>query len=644
MNNYLASFGPAFANHLWQSTAFAAAAWLLTILLRRNSARVRYGVWLAASVKFLIPFSLLIALGGLLPKPTQPVAPAVYAAMKATEQPFADISVGPITSAVQTLTLTQRIAADIPAILVALWLVGTLTVLIIWFQRWRKASFCLHEAVPAGHGRELEILRRLEARVGNGRHSPLRLRLSAEPSEPSIFGIFRSVFVWPERLSERLEDEHIEAIMAHELAHARRFDNATAALHMLVEALFWFHPLVWWMERRMIEERECACDETVIALGARPDAYAEGVLRTCRFCIESPLPCVAGVTGADLKKRVVDIVTAHTLMRMTLPKKLLLGAASLCVVTAPVLLGQMNTLNDWEKAAGGKMSFEVASVKEDSGPKTEISNGALHPPVRPSSNFPLNNSDAYSPNGGLFSATNWPLPIYIGFAYKLDPGQIMSLLSQLPKWANEERFDIEARAAGNASKDQMRLMMQSLLANRFQLAMHVQREQGPVYALILNNPGKIRAQLIRRSQAARCDSAAPVAVPSSVPQPLADDIKDLSVPCGTNEGLFPRNMPGMFCWVGRDDTLDRISGLFSSPLTDLNRPVLNRTGLTGRFDFILYWAQEPPTPLPPESEANPPAGPTFVGALKDQLGLKLESTTGSVEKIVVDHVEEPTPN
>lgn len=906
MNNYLASFGPALANHLWQSTAFVAAAWLLTILLRRNSARVRYGVWLAASVKFLIPFSLLIALGGLLPKPTQPVAPAVYTAMQVTEQPFADFSLSAANSSVQTLTLTQRLASDLPAILLALWLAGVVTVLIIWFVRWRRASVCLLDSVPAVKGRELDILRSLEARVGGRSHPPLRIMFSPEPVEPSIYGVLLPVLVWPERLSERLSSEQIEAIMAHELAHARRFDNATAALQMLVEAIFWFHPLVWWMERRMIEERERACDEAVAALGGSPEAYAEGILETCRFCVAPAVLCVSGITGADLRNRVLSIMKAPVRMRMTWSKKLLVSAAALCAVATPVLLGQLrdsaalladmpaaqqsqqsgslrfevaaikpgrapepgmnfrssrvgttlrlenmplrqlveiafsvsdyalkapawldgqtfdieakipeggpfsqkdvnemwlnllidrfgmkwheeqgvvsgyelvsgrklllkpsdptdpksgarsrgpaliaghdmpmsdlatglgevlgapvvdntrisggfdvnliwrpdddqlaavmakrmnvsvddlpstvflalqeqaglklqraevpsrivvvDSMNrqptdgfqsppqpaptvDWEKAAGGKMSFEVASVKEDSGPKTQISNGALRPPVRPSSNFSLNNSDAYSPNGGLFSATNWPLAIYIGFAYKLDPGQIMSLVSQLPKWANEERFDIQARAAaGNASKDQMRLMMQSLLANRFQLAMNVQREQGPVYALVLNSPGKIRAQLIQRSQAARCDSAAPVVVPSSVPQPLADDIKDLSVPCGTNEGLFPQNMPGMFCWVGRDDTLDRISGLFSSPLTHLNRPVLDRTGLTGRFDFILYWAQEPPTPLPPESEANPPAGPTFVGALKDQLGLKLEPTTGSVEKIVVDHVEEPTPN
>src|ERR1700679_2797406 len=89
MNNYLASLGPALANHLWQSTAFGLLAWLLTLALRRNHARVRYAVWLAASIKFLIPFSLLVSVGNLLPYPKQPVAPVVYSAMDVVEQPFA---------------------------------------------------------------------------------------------------------------------------------------------------------------------------------------------------------------------------------------------------------------------------------------------------------------------------------------------------------------------------------------------------------------------------------------------------------------------------------------------------------------------------------------------------------------------------
>jgi len=114
--------------------------------------------------------------------------------------------------------------------------------------------------------------------------------------EPGIFGIVRPVLLWPVRLTERLEDGHIEAILAHELLHVRRHDNLAAATHMVVEALFWFHPMVWWMESRMVEERERACDEAVIE--QEPDRTSmREPSDGCRFCLESPLVCVSGIAG-----------------------------------------------------------------------------------------------------------------------------------------------------------------------------------------------------------------------------------------------------------------------------------------------------------------------------------------------------------
>ena len=76
------------------------------------------------------------------------------------------------------------------------------------------------------------------------------------------------VLLWPEGLSEKLDDAHLEAVIAHELCHVRRRDNLTAAVHMLVEAVFWFHPLVWWLGARLIDERERACDEEVFNAAA----------------------------------------------------------------------------------------------------------------------------------------------------------------------------------------------------------------------------------------------------------------------------------------------------------------------------------------------------------------------------------------
>jgi hypothetical protein len=98
MNSYLASLEPALANHLWQSTAFAVVAWLLTLALRNNQARVRYAIWLAASIKFLVPFTVLVSAGNLLPHPKQPVVSYLYSAMDVVEEPFATASL-PLTTA-----------------------------------------------------------------------------------------------------------------------------------------------------------------------------------------------------------------------------------------------------------------------------------------------------------------------------------------------------------------------------------------------------------------------------------------------------------------------------------------------------------------------------------------------------------------
>jgi uncharacterized protein (TIGR03435 family) len=619
MNNYLASSVPALTNHLWQSTAFAAAAWLLTILLRKNSARVRYGIWLAASIKFLIPFALLIAVGGLLSKPKQFVAPAVYAAMKVTEQPFADISLAPTASAFQAVTLTQRIAADIPAVLVALWLAGAVVVLIVWRARWRKASICLHDAVPAVQGRELEILRRLEARLRGHLRSPLRLRLSPEPTEPSVYGILRPVLVWPERLSEQLSDEHMGAIMAHELAHARRFDNATAALHMLVEASFWFHPLVWWMERRMIEERERACDEAVVGFGASADAYAEGILKTCRFCVGSALPCVAGVTGADLKKRVVAIMTARMLIQMTWPKKILVSAATLCVLTAPVLLGQL------QPSDAPLPTFEVASVKK-------------HPPE----NGQKEGFMMGGPDVSRFRTSNVTMKMLIATAYSVKEFQVVGG----PSWINSERWDIDGKVEDSLAEQlqklprqqqesQQALMLRSLLLDRFALEVTRGTKEGTVLALVVAKGGP------------KLKEVAPPDPQAGLGQP--------SVPIATRQSSGPAPGQALMMMNGSSGLVTMasnavpIANLVNELSMQLGQQVVDQTGLNGTYQYRLQFGTQgglgpDGMPLPPAAERPDSTAPSVFTALQEQLGLKVESTKGQIGTITIDHIEEPSPN
>jgi uncharacterized protein (TIGR03435 family) len=288
----------------------------------------------------------------------------------------------------------------------------------------------------------------------------------------------------------------------------------------------------------------------------------------------------------------------------------------------------------WQIDAGGKMAFDVASVKQNkSGP----------PPTgeMPFTSFPLNPGDVYSPNGGLFRGTNLPLATVIAFAHKLDVTDF--LRSQLPKWAAVYRVDITARAVGNPTKDQMRLMMQSLLADRFKLAIHFETRQVPVFGLLLDNPGKMGPHLRLHPDDSSCSTAyAPVPL-SQVP-PSAILGGGFPATCGSI-AIMPPSVPGRIHIGARNVTMGFFAKALPTMPNGLDRPVLDRSGLEGTVDLTFEWMPERHGPLPPGSNVpREETGPTFLEALKEQLGLKLESRTGPVDVLVVDHLEEPSPN
>jgi len=271
MSEWLSSIGPAVGDHLWQSTVFAAAAALLTVLLKKNQARTRYWIWLAALMKFLAPFSLLIGLGGLLPGPRDApgTAPTAYEAIDTAMATMMDTISEPFAAEalpVPPNPLARSAKHAIPAVVAAVWFCGLVVVLAKWRLRWRRVAAMVREATEADAGRETELLRRLERDAGM---KPVRLLLSRSSMEPGIFGGVHPVLLWPREISARLSEAQIEAILAHELCHVRRRDNLFAMAQMVVEAVFWFYPLVWWMGTRLIEEREQACDEEVLGQGRR---------------------------------------------------------------------------------------------------------------------------------------------------------------------------------------------------------------------------------------------------------------------------------------------------------------------------------------------------------------------------------------
>jgi bla regulator protein BlaR1 len=635
LSTILKAVAPTLGNHLWQSTLCAFAVGLLTLVLRNNHARTRYALWLTASVKFLLPFSLLAVIGSHLAPLHSPGSAnaGLYIAMQTVGLPFQTPAMSPLPQAVPaapSLTLIQLAPA-----LVLIWLCGSLAVALAWYLKWRRVSALVRRALLVNEGRELNILRRQENAMGVP--SGIKLFLSPDSLEPGIFGIAGPVLVWPQGISERFTDAHLEAILAHELWHVRRRDNLAAAIHMVVEAIFWFHPLVWWLGARLVEERERACDEAVLATGRDRRVYAESILKICEFCLESPLTCISGVTGADLKKRMVKIMTENVSRKLTFSRKLLLGAVGFLAVSTPILYGLLNSTQSRAasgsprriEAAEGKQAFETASVSQNT-TGSETSN----------MNVPLGPGDIYPSNGGVFSATNVPLISYIYFAYDLSGAQFQLLVPHSPNWVVRDRFDIHARTSGNPTKTQMRIMMQTLLADRFKLSVHYETQQLPLLALVVATPEKTGPQLNPHLNDPPCSNTGPQFAsasgsPSTLPSGLPVDCSDLvGLPSASGRQR-----------VGARNVSIALLANWLPQMGNLDRAVLDKTGLNGTFDFTFEWTPQHTGPAPtrehlPERPSEP--GSTFVEDLKEQLGLKLEPQNGPVEVLVIDHVEKPS--
>ncbi len=308
-------------NHLWQSTLFAGAAGLVTLVLWDNAARVRFWVWFAASVKFLVPFSLLAALGAkLFVSPAAPPLPMLVALA-----PAAQNFVTPVANTLSAASAPMVVAFDWSGVLLLVWGLGTVTIGLHWLSRWLKLQAGLSQA---------------GAVISVGR---LAVRRAPARMEPGLFGIWRPVILLPQDIDTKLSPAELDAVLAHEACHMDHRDNLLAGIHMLVAALFWFHPLVWWLGARLNHERERACDEAVLAAGQEPEVYAESILKVCRLYVHSPLACVSGVSGAGLKDRIERIVTQGVALPLGAARKLLLAGLTVVSLIVPLSAGLVMT-------------------------------------------------------------------------------------------------------------------------------------------------------------------------------------------------------------------------------------------------------------------------------------------------------------
>jgi beta-lactamase regulating signal transducer with metallopeptidase domain len=331
------------ANHLLQSTLFAFGAALLAFAFRNNHARTRHLLWMAASIKFLLPFSVLVWLGSQISAP--PPAPVPQSQLTfVMSVPRNE----PATRSDRSRAHTSAPAPDWSKVLWTVYFCGSAAILIRWRLRWEKVARAARNAQLAG-----EV-------------SGVKMLSSQSISEPGVFGVFRPVLLLPSGIEERLSRAQLEAVIAHEVAHVRRRDNLMGAIHMGVEALFWFYPLVWWIGARLVDERELACDEEVLRLGADRETYAAGIIEVCRLTVETPVACMSCITGSDLQARITSIMSAPTPQPVRILKRLLLFSLSVGAVAVPFVTGVLHPLRAHAQEAprtAPARSFEVASVK-----------------------------------------------------------------------------------------------------------------------------------------------------------------------------------------------------------------------------------------------------------------------------------------
>jgi uncharacterized protein (TIGR03435 family) len=318
-------------------------------------------------------------------------------------------------------------------------------------------------------------------------------------------------------------------------------------------------------------------------------------------------------------------------------KMYLFTATALMVFTLQTALAQRSALTQGQSSmasplpvvTGNTPEFEVASVRQNK------SNGDASINVDPTF------SDGPVPTGGLYLARNIKLIQFIAFAYRLTTIQLRSLESAVA-WTTEERFDIDARAEGNPTKAQYRQMMQALLADRFQLKIHYETRQTPIYALVLAKPGKFGPRLrLHQPYDPVCTVAQAAPRSGSGWSPTGADAEGFPLECCMR--IMEPSVAGRMKDGGRDVPMSRFAAIITG-VGQVDRPMVDQTGLNGNVDYTLEWKQVA-TKMGIGATSEPDdSAPTFEEALRQQLGIRMVSQEGPVEFFFVDHIEQPSPN
>jgi uncharacterized protein (TIGR03435 family) len=612
MNASMYVVGWVLVHFVWQGAAIAIAAALVLHACRRRSASTRYAIACGALTAMLMSAAVTASL---IDSPAAGRATSrvsVYARVITNGDVLLPIDVNRGPASPQ-LSNAHRIEQLLPWIVPA-WLFGVIVLLARTAAGWWR--------VRRLHRRALSSMRSSWQHLGNRVASRLRLARMVRFVElpdvdvPLVIGCLRPIVVLPIAAMTQLNAAQVEAILAHELAHVRRHDYLVNLMQTLAETLLFYHPAVWWLSGRIRDEREHCCDDVAVAVCGEPVGYA-AALAELEVWRGGELNLAAAATGGSLLNRVRRILRVEVLEdSRTSPWTIVLVVAVAMSALTLTIVAQTPSLEPNPK-------FEVASVRPNPSGDNKMSSQILP--------------------GGRYTAINIPPRLLIINSYRLQPQQLVGA----PDWISAERFDIVAKAAEEFSPpvssdgpSQLQLMIRALLEERFKLEVHRQPKEVDIYTLVIARAdGKLGAQLkpstidCEAVRAARRKGGAPPEPPKPGERPQ----------CSARVGF------GELA-AGGQPLLELVSMLSGT----VGRSVVDRTGLTGTYDMYLKWT---PDQLPPRPSGMPadqplrvngvdidPNGPSIFTALQEQLGLKLESARGTIDALVIDHIERPTPD
>jgi uncharacterized protein (TIGR03435 family) len=588
-----------------KATIVIMLAIIATRLASRSRAAIRHAILAAGfAVLFALPIAAI-------------VAPPIHIALTVAEhQP------SPATNAQQSFgetsqSQTSKSPSPSPAksetlkfspfdLLFAAWAIGTAiflapVVIGLWQVRALRRT-----ALPWSRGNSIAVTLANEAEL----HRGVEVLLHESVAGPMTCGILRPAILFPVP-AENWNDGDLLRAIAHELEHVRRADWLIHCLARVVCAVYWFHPLVWIAWRRLTLEAERACDDAVLSR-SEATAYAEQLVALARrlsFANKSPLLAMAN--RSDLAKRVSAVLDSHQrrgrVGLFTIALAVIVTALSVITISPLKLVAAQSS----GQTSGAPLpSFEVASVKP-------------HKPGDRES-FPAFLA------GGRFTESGVPLQLIIAVAYSL-PVQSPQL-SGGPDWirSNDEAYDIDAKAEDGALKglsaketdEKMRLMLQALLADRFKLVVRRELKEQPVYILTVAKNGP-------KLQKSKLDHEA---------------CADPTALCG---------MGGVGQGRGIHLKATTVADMVFQVNNYTDRPLLDRTGLTGLYDINtngwvpLRGGPRPSNPQPaasPEAESlGDPSRPTLA-MIFSELGLKMEPSQAMVESYTIEHLERPSSN